>query len=255
MRVTVSLEREKKATLNFKVEYDSQSREWTAYHRTGEIHDDRLPSLGEALGLIAEEIEELVEQARQTDEQSKRKKQVPMNEKSNETEGQQVKVGEDKTADQIKTETEQKRTTQRTKTRVVQDRKTAKASKPKASKPKASKPAAGTSVEQVSKAMSQGYAGSTGAALYGTILDYLISHPKGATPDEIAVVTGQSSTAVRGIIRRQAKVSTRKGDRFAEVREGKHWLFIVDAPKGAGCRLLYKVTKAGKVPPEVQQYL
>lgn len=160
-----------------------------------------------------------------------------------------VKVGTDETPEQIKAKVESARQTQRTKSRIAQDKAGAKAKA--TGKPKA-KP---LSPEQVAKATSKGFATSSGTALYEFILDHLVENPKGATADEIAVLTKQSATSVRGVIRRQAGVSTRKGVRFAEVRDGKQWLFIVEAPPGVGSRNLYKVTKAGKVPPEIQAYL
>jgi len=163
-----------------------------------------------------------------------------MVEKSNETEGTNVKVGADTTTAEVK------------------DKAAAESKgKPAKGKPAKAKPAKGNkpSTESVSSAMSKGFSASSGTGLYDKVLDYLIQHPKGATPDEIATLTGQSSTVIRGVIRRQAGVSTRKGVRFAEVKDGKHWLFVVNAPPGTGGRLLYKVTKAGKVPPEVEPFL
>ncbi len=177
-----------------------------------------------------------------------------MKEQTSETEGPaQVKVGVEETAKQAKAKADAAKQTQRTRSRVAQDKQRAKAQATKG-QPKA-KAGAKVSVDQATKALSKGFAASSGTALYDFVLDYLIEHPNGATAEEIAVLTKQPATSVRGVIRRQAGVSTRKGVRFAEVRDGKHWLFVVEAPKGTGNRNLYKVTKAGKVPAELQAYL
>lgn len=178
-----------------------------------------------------------------------------MKEETSETVGTDlVKVGIDETADQVKAKADAARQTQRTKARVAQDKAQVK-TKTGGVKPKGKPKAKPLSPEQAAKAVGKGFATSSGMALFDFVIDYLIENPNGATADEIALLTKQPATSVRGVIRRQAGVSTRKGVRFAEVRDGKQWLFIVEAPTGVGSRNLYKVTKAGKVPPEVQAYL
>lgn len=61
MKVTVVVEVEKGLTHRFLAEYNLESNKWTAYHETGHVHDDDIPGLGEALGLIVEDIEKLEE--------------------------------------------------------------------------------------------------------------------------------------------------------------------------------------------------
>ena len=109
--------------------------------------------------------------------------------------------------------------------------------------------------DEVKALMAEKFKTSGGNALFAFVVDHLIENPNGATADEIGLLIGQQGSVIRGVIRKIGEVSTRKGVRFSEIRDGKFWLFIVDAPKGSGSRNLYKITKAGKVPPELEQYL